>query len=140
MKEISFKSRHSVETCAPTASLMEVAQQMRDENVGSLVVTDGGAIAGIVTDRDVVVRAVSDDRDPATTSVSEIMTSDPVTVEADASLAKLLEAMEEAGARRIPTTDDGSLEGIIAVDDLLVRHAYVQRELAEVIGSGFPGR
>jgi len=138
MKEASFKSRRSVETCAPTASLAEAAQQMRDSNVGSLVVTDSGAITGIITDRDITVRAVSDDRDSATTPVREIMTSDPVTVEVDASIAKLIEAMEEACARRIPTTDDGSLEGIIAADDLLVRHAYVQRGLAEVIGSEFP--
>lgn len=105
-------------------SLKQAAGLMRDEHVGCLVVAieaEGGRIAtGMVTDRDIAVVAVARDFDPQTLSVGDIMSRELVTARPEESIYDVLHKMRRHGIRRMPvTSDNGSLIGIVTLDDLL---------------------
>lgn len=75
---------------------------------------------GIVTDRDLVLRVISADKDPAKTVVEEVMTPNPLTLDEELGLFEALEIMKSEGVRRFPVVDvDGKLAGIFTVDDVL---------------------
>jgi CBS domain-containing protein len=108
-------------TCHPNASLSDVAREMKENNVGCVVVVDeAGHIAGIVTDRDIVVRAVARDASMAT-PVRKMMTRDVVTVPLDADATSLITQISTWGCRRVPVVnDDGAVAGVISVDDVAI--------------------
>lgn len=102
-------------------TLVDAARAMRDLEIGDVVVTARGALAGLATDRDIVVRAVADGKDPATTPLREVLTEDVVRVRSDASTEEAAELMREHGVRRLVVTDDGDkVAGIISLGDLAV--------------------
>jgi len=108
-------------TCAPDQSISAVARIMREQDVGAVVVTDAdGRLRGIVTDRDLVVRGLA--RGLSTdAAVEHVMTHDVVHVEASAELDAGLNHMQAWGVRRLPVVDaDGTLRGIVTLDDLLL--------------------
>ena len=74
---------HDPRTVSADSTITDAARFMREDDVGAIVVEREGAIAGIVTDRDIVVRAVADGRDPGSTRVSDVASSDVVTVTPD---------------------------------------------------------
>jgi CBS domain-containing protein len=105
-------------------ALNEAARLMRDHHVGSLVVVeerDGGKWpTGMLTDRDIVIAVVARDLDPRTLAVSEVMTTDVVSVRDDDSVLDALALMRRRGVRRVPVvTRAGRLVGIVTLDDLL---------------------
>src|SRR5438270_128596 len=95
-------------TVGPDATLGEVATLMRQEDCGSIPVVEDGRLVGIVTDRDIVVRAIAAGKDPKSTPVSEVMSADPVTVESKGDVADA-----ERQIRRLPVVEGGKLVGII---------------------------
>lgn len=102
-------------------SVENAARTMRDRHVGCVVVTRYGKPAGIVTDRDLVMRVVAEGRDPSTARIGEFVTYDPVTVYAHESIETAVERMRVHGVRRLPIVDeDGVAVGIVTADDLLV--------------------
>ncbi|MHA6523998.1 CBS domain-containing protein [Tessaracoccus sp. G1721] len=107
-----------VETLAPTATLAEAARRLRDLNVGSLPILDGDRLAGVVTDRDIVVRGVADGLDPSSATVAEIATGDVVTADIDDDAEKVARVMGERQVRRVPVVDGGRLVGVIAQADV----------------------
>lgn len=121
-------------------SLLEAAQRMRDEHVGSLVVVEdvegGRRPVGMITDRDLLVRVLSDD--PArlgSARVGDVMTRDPIRAWEDDSLLDVLKRMRSYGIRRIPVVDASELlAGIITFDDLVEQVADEVRDLATLIG------
>jgi CBS domain-containing protein len=119
-----------VVTARPDETVIDAAQRMRDEHVGDLVILDGDRPAGIVTDRDLVVRVLAAGRDPASLTVEEVMTRAPATVSEDSDVLEVLETMRRTGARRMPVLGgDGSLAGILALDDVL---AWLGRQMSAV--------
>ena len=108
-------------TLAPDATLGEAATLMKQEDCGSIPIVQDSRLVGIVTDRDIVVRAVASGKDPRSTRVSEVMSADPVTIgpEDDAKDAERL--MAERQIRRLPVTDDGKLAGILVIGRLARR-------------------
>jgi CBS domain-containing protein len=110
-----------VETVGPHKPVAEVARQMRDRMVGTVVVVDDERRPmGIVSDRDVTVRLVAAGRDPTRTPVRDIMTPMPTTVLRDASIESTLSSMREGHMRRLPVVDGlGKLIGIVTLDDAL---------------------
>ena len=106
------------ETLAPTATLTEAAQQLRDLNVGSLPILDGDHLAGVVTDRDIVVRGVAEGLDPSSATVAEVATGAVVTVDVDDDAAEVARIMGERQVRRVPVVDGGRLVGLIAQADV----------------------
>lgn len=101
--------------------VVDAARKMRDAGVGCVVVVRGTRPVGVLTDRDVAVRIVADGRDPLHTKVSEIVTYDPIVVDADSDLATASTLVRTHGVRRLPIVDSsGNLLGIVTVDELLV--------------------
>jgi CBS domain-containing protein len=110
------KQVHSV---AEQTSLRQVAKLMRDKKIGDVLVTDkSGKLRGIVTDRDVVVRAVADSKDPDSTVVGDICTGQMTTLREDASVDEAVNLMRQHAIRRIPVVRDDKPVGIVSIGDL----------------------
>lgn len=112
--------RTDVVTVGPEASLRNVAKLMEEESVGSVVVVEDEKPVGIVTDRDLALRAFVNRMDPETTHVREIMSHDPIVLEGSMGLFEAMEFVRGKGVRRMPVVDEnGMLRGIITVDDII---------------------
>ena len=107
-----------VRTVSPSQSLAEAAEVMKGEDVGAVPVVEEGRLAGIVTDRDIVIRAVADRRDPQTVKVEEVASRDLVTVEPGQDLDQALALMARHQVRRLPVVEQGQLVGMLAQADL----------------------
>ena len=105
-------------TLSPDDSCAQAATRMREEDCGSLPIVLDGRLVGIVTDRDIVIRAVAAGRDPKTTKVSEVMSADPVTVMPETSVDEASDLMAEFQVRRLPVVEDGRLVGILVTAQL----------------------
>jgi CBS domain-containing protein len=102
-------------------TLDEAAQVMRDRGIGDVVVTQGPTMAGMVTDRDIVVRAIAENLSPRTTTLESIATKEMIMVEQTATVEEAVQAMRERGVRRLLVCDaDRNLVGIISLSDLAV--------------------
>ena len=107
-----------VRAVAPTDSVMEAARTIKEQDVGSLPVVEGERVVGIVTDRDIVVRAVAEDVDPRTATVGDVASGDLVTVEPDEDLDDALKLMAQHRVRRLPVVENGRLVGVVAQADV----------------------
>jgi CBS domain-containing protein len=100
-------------------SIVEAAKLMRGEDTGLAPIVDGGRLVGVVTDRDIAVRVVATGKDPQTTRVEEIASSDLVTIDPDQDLDEALRLMAKHQVWRLPVVEeDGSLIGIVAQADV----------------------
>jgi len=109
------------DTVAKTDSIYTAARRMSDRKVGSLVVVNwNGKPIGIVTDRDLTVRAVAEAKDPCETTVEDVMSKGVQIVSEDTSVERALEIMRSGPFRRLPVTDrDGRLIGVLSIDDII---------------------
>ena len=108
--------------CKPTDKLDSVAKLMLDHDCGEIPVCDGTRLAGVITDRDIVCRAVALGKTPATVPVSDVMTSDVYTIGQNAELEDALELMETKLVRRLPVVDlSGQIVGIVSEADLVAK-------------------
>ncbi len=106
-------------TDAPDDTLAEAAAKMRQQQTGSLLVMEGDALAGIVTERD-VLKVVGEGQDPKSVSLRDVMTTDVVTVDPEKSVQEAARIMFDKWFRHLPvTTSDGKVVGIISLRDLL---------------------
>ncbi|UCH81760.1 MAG: CBS domain-containing protein [Nitrospiraceae bacterium] len=106
-------------TVPVNATIHDAALQMKKQNVGSiLIVEDSGKLEGILTDRDIAMAVAADNKDPLTACAYDVMMSDPVIIEADASADAALRVMSTANVRRLPVCEDGKLVGLISSADL----------------------
>ena len=100
-------------------TVADAARFMRDADVGDVLVGEGNRVSGIVTDRDIVVRAVADDRSPDQVRLGEICSSDLVTVAPTDTVDDALRIMREHALRRLPVCDEqGNAVGIVSLGDL----------------------
>jgi CBS domain-containing protein len=105
----------------PDETLVDAASLMRQLDVGVLPVCDDEGVIGMLTDRDIAVRAVADARDPGCTLVREVMTPETIFVYDDDSVQDALHAMEQHRIRRAPVRNrDGKLVGIVSLGDIAV--------------------
>lgn len=132
-----------VEVVPPEATLREAAMKMRDINVGSLPVCNGRRLLGMITDRDITVRAVAAGRDPNQTPVSEAMSPEVVYAYEDQDVRKVAELMSEHQIRRLPILNrNNELSGIVALGDLAVdaNAAAAEQILEDVSQPSRPAR
>jgi CBS domain-containing protein len=119
-----------VVTIDASATLLEAARLMRDANVGMLPVMEVGVVRGIVTDRDLVVRAMSRDIRPSELSVSECLSEPPRCAEPDWSLDEAMDEMARQQVGRLPVVDSaGGVIGVVTLSSLALRSRKQQETL-----------
>jgi len=105
-------------TVGQKMTLTDAARQMRDADVGVLIVTHGPEMRGVLTDRDIVVRAVADELDPGATRIAEVVTHDLVAVSPGDDIDTVAEMMRTHSVRRLPVLDGERLVGVVSLGDL----------------------
>lgn len=99
--------------------LDEAAQAMRDQSIGDVVVTHGPTMVGLVTDRDIVVRAIAEDLPPKSTPLRAITSHEVLMIEQSATVDEAVQAMRERGVRRLLVCDaDRKVVGILSLSDI----------------------
>lgn len=109
----------SLETIEVKATLREAAEKMRSYGIGALPVMEGGQLVGMLTDRDITVRATAQEMDPNTTRVKEAMTHTVITCDMEAPISEAERLMEDKAVRRLVVLDAYKKPvGLISLDDL----------------------
>ena len=122
----------SVTTATREMTLQEVAVLMRDGDMGSLPIVEGKKLIGMVTDRDIVVRAIADGKDVATT-IGEVMTTEIFSVKPSDFVFEAIRLMGDKQIRRVPVVEEsGDLAGIISMADIALEMED-EREIAETL-------
>jgi CBS domain-containing protein len=117
--EILRRKGSAVYSISPDATVLEATQAMNSHRVGCLVVTQGGAMRGILTERDLLTRVLAVELDPRETLVRDVMTREIVVCGLDACVRELQVAMHERRIRHVPVKDEaGGLCGLISIGDL----------------------
>lgn len=101
--------------------LAEAAHQMKEHDIGDVIVLDDRKICGVVTDRDIVVRAIAEDRDPKTTKLADICSRDLIVLSPDDTAERATQLMREYALRRIPVVENDKPVGIVSIGDLTVQ-------------------
>ena len=104
----------------PAQPLTEAAKAMREQGIGSVLVVDDGQLKGLVTDRDIVVRAVADGRDPGQTPLADVCSPDLVTVAPNDDADTVVQRMRERRVRRVPVVDGGRPVGVVSIGDMAI--------------------
>lgn len=125
MKKCSDVMTKDVVTCTPQTTITEVAQMMKNEDIGPVLIVDNNdsrTLVGIITDRDIVLKVVADGQDPRTTRVEAAMSKKLVTCRPDDNVDTAMQAMAQFQLRRIPVVGENmKLLGIISQADLATR-------------------
>ncbi|HEX7254847.1 MAG TPA: CBS domain-containing protein [Gaiellaceae bacterium] len=119
-------------TVGSDATVVEAARTMRDEDVGLVPVVEGDRLVGTVTDRDIAIRVIAEERDPTSTKVAEVASTELVTIDPEQPLDEALRLMAQHQVRRLPVVEeDGRLVGIVAQADV-ARHGD-DRQTGQVV-------
>ncbi len=109
-----------VVTSPPGTSVAEASRLMRDEDIGDIVVVDEDTVIGLVTDRDIVIRAIAEGRSPTGTTVGDIASREIATVGPNDDVAEVVRTMRSQAVRRIPVVEDGRPVGVVSIGDLAI--------------------
>ena len=112
-----------VTTAELNTTLEEIATIMRHEDVGAVPILDDGELAGIVTDRDIVVRCVAEGRDPGECSAEDVLSEGLVTISPDDDVNEAASIMSRNQIRRLPVLQDGKLVGVVSLGDIAVKES-----------------
>lgn len=122
MKVCEIMTSEGLATATLDTTLTEIAQRMRDENVGAIpIVDDDEKLAGIITDRDIVVRAIAEGDNPDECTAEEILSEELHTIHPDADLEEAADLMASRQIRRLPVLEDEVIIGMISLGDLAVK-------------------
>jgi len=125
---------------APGASVYEALQILAEKNTGALVVTEGGKLVGVISERDYARKVVLVDRSSRDTLVSEIMSSDVKTVAPTASIEECMELMTERHIRHLPVLEDDELVGVVSIGDVVKAVIADLAAMVEQLDSYIRGR
>ena len=126
MQKISEVMSSDVQTISPDATIEEAAQEMRDGDFGLVPVAEDEELLGVITDRDIAIRAVAEGRDPST-PVREIMSEEVVWASEDDSVEDAARIMSDHQIRRLPVVDaEQHLVGIVSLGDFAVDSADIE--------------
>lgn len=126
MQKISEVMSTDVQTVGPEATIEEAAQEMREGDFGLVPVAEDGSLLGVITDRDIAIRAVAEGLDPDT-PVQEIMSEGVVCANEDDSIEEAARIMSEHQIRRLPIVDaEQQLVGIVSLGDFAVESSDIE--------------
>lgn len=111
---------NDVASLRPEDSIERAAELMKELNIGSLPVCEGKKVIGIVTDRDIALRAVAEGKDNRNHTVKEVMSSNPVVIDPHADVSEAAKLMSDNQIRRIPIVESNSLVGMVSLGDIAV--------------------
>src|SRR2546421_1613738 len=122
MKVRDIMTSEGLATASLDTTLEDIATMMRDENVGAIpVLDDDENLAGIITDRDIVVRAIAEGQDPSECTAEEILSEELHTVEPDSDIEEAADLMARHKIRRLPVVEEGTIIGMISLGDISVK-------------------
>jgi CBS domain-containing protein len=110
--------RDTLVRTVPTATVRAAVAEMAKNRCGSIVVMEDETVVGIFTERDLLLRVIHAGLDPAGTTMAEVMTSDPDTIDADAPIVDAIRAMDEFSYRYLPVIDQGRCIGVVSTRHL----------------------
>jgi len=120
----------------------EAVQEMNRHKVGAVLIMDGGQLAGIFTERDVLSRVVAAGLDPKTTPMERVMTREPITVASTTTIEEVMALFTNKRFRHLPVVDGGRLVGLISIGDILRwmvdLHRHEAEQLKQYISGGYP--
>jgi CBS domain-containing protein len=119
VKEILDEKGHDVLQIEADAQVFDAVKRMVDAGVGSLLVTDGGSVAGIFTERDYLRRMTLEGRDDKDTAVREVMSSPLVVVTPDTAIDECMAVMTDRRIRHLPVVEEGDVVGILSIGDVV---------------------
>ncbi|WP_447978182.1 CBS domain-containing protein [Candidatus Nitrospira bockiana] len=119
LRPLAVMMNRKIRTVRPEATLVEAAALMRDAQVGALLVGSERNYIGVISEADLVRKAMAVGVNPAEAQVRSVMSSPLITIEVDRSAHDASDLMAEHGIRHLPVTQDGEIVGIISVRDLL---------------------
>ena len=122
-----------------SASVVEAAQLMRQQHIGSLPVTEDERLVGMITDRDITTRVVAESAVPETTSVGDVYSRDLISVESNKDLEEALRLMARHQVRRLPVVESGRLVGMVAQADIALKENERTGELVGAISEPSEG-
>jgi len=103
----------------------EIAKIMKQNDIGAVPVLQNGNLVGIITDRDIVVRVLADNKDVNTTTAEQIMTVDPVSIEDNSDVDRATELMGEYQIKRLPVMRNGKLVGMLSLGDIAIENIHI---------------
>jgi CBS domain-containing protein len=127
-------------TIGKEATVLQAALLMNEHKVGALVVTEGDGVAGMFTERDVLRRVVGEQRDPASTRVEEVMTTEVAVCTPETTLDEARGAMKNRRIRHLPVVDGNRLCGIISIGDLNAHQMTSQEHTIHLMHEYLYGR
>ncbi len=119
LRPLAVMMSRALKTVSPEATLLEAARQMRDAKVGALLVSERDVYLGVVSESDLVRKAMAEGVDARQTRVRSVMSSPLITIEIDRSAHDASDLMAEKGIRHLVVTEEGQIVGILSVRDLL---------------------
>ncbi len=135
--QILNRKGHQVWSLPKDATVLDAAKMMREKNIGAVLVMDGDKVAGIVSERDIVRRACAEQRDPASTPLSEIMTPQVLCISPNATAEEVLAVMTKRRFRHLPVRDGEKLVGVISIGDavkaVIEHHEFTIQQLVNYI-------
>ncbi|MPY57298.1 CBS domain-containing protein [Streptomyces spongiae] len=125
----------------PDASLVEAAQLMRAQDVGDVLVATDQQVIGVLTDRDITVRAVADGANPLTVSAQAVCTPNPVMIGPDDAVSAAVELMRDHAVRRLPVVDGGHAVGMVSLGDLALSQdpTSALADISAAVPDSWPG-
>lgn len=118
-------------TVPPAISVREACHVLNRNDIGAVAVVEEGRLVGILSERDVMRKCIGGNRRTDETSVAEIMTTDPTTIEADASLADAFRIMTEGRFRHLPVTDRGRMIAMLSIRDIPTQYRLMVERYTE---------
>ena len=117
IQEVMTRDPQSVDADEP---LSRAAELMKQSDIGAVIVTENGEMSGLVTDRDIIVRAIAEHRDPEQTKVRDVATTGVESVSPDSSVDDAIRIVRDSNVRRVPVVQDGKPVGIVSIGDLAI--------------------
>jgi CBS domain-containing protein len=135
IRDLLARKGSRVISIRPDATVLEAALLMNESGIGGLVVLDGGTLAGVVTERDMMRRVIAQRRDPAATEVRAVMTSPVVTCAPGTTVEEAAAVMTNRRIRHLPVQEGGRLVGLITIGDLLAFQVAEQQATIQYMSS-----
>ena len=141
-RDVLSDKGNQVHTTTPGATVLDAINKMNQHKIGALVVTDGGKVVGIFTERDVLRRVAGERKDPSRTFVKDVMTADVICCAPETDLEQVSAVMRERRIRHLPVCgpDKTGLAGLISIGDVNAWHANDQQAQIHYLSEYIYGR